>query len=67
MDEFKIHYDVKNPRRPVGVEYITPNNGPFHDLNPSYRIFYVDGDHPKTTRVRISTSNSFWFCIIFAK
>ncbi|MCL4137566.1 UNVERIFIED_CONTAM: hypothetical protein GTU68_006698 [Idotea baltica] len=52
LDEFRIHYDVKNPEIPIGVEYITPNNGPFTNLNPSYRIYYVDGDHPETTRVR---------------
>ncbi|KAL7643927.1 UNVERIFIED_CONTAM: hypothetical protein RMT77_005936 [Armadillidium vulgare] len=50
LDEFRIHYDVKDPRVPVGVEYITPNNGPFTNLNPSYRIYHVDGDHPETTR-----------------
>ncbi|XP_071541344.1 sphingomyelin phosphodiesterase-like [Panulirus ornatus] len=50
MDEFRVHYDVDTPSKPIGVQYITPNNGPFHDLNPSYRIFYIDGDHPETTR-----------------
>ncbi|KAK7069799.1 Sphingomyelin phosphodiesterase [Halocaridina rubra] len=49
-DEFRIHYDMKSPSNAVGIEYISPNNGPFHDLNPSYRIFYIDGDHPETTR-----------------
>ncbi|XP_064103254.1 sphingomyelin phosphodiesterase-like isoform X1 [Macrobrachium nipponense] len=50
MDEFRVHYDVHAPKKPIGVQYITPNNGPFQGLNPSYRIFYVDGDHPETTR-----------------
>ncbi|XP_076032765.1 sphingomyelin phosphodiesterase-like [Oratosquilla oratoria] len=50
LDEFRVHYDVDNPLHPIGIEYITPNNGPFRDLNPSYRIFTIDGDHPETTR-----------------
>ncbi|KAG7169406.1 Sphingomyelin phosphodiesterase-like 3 [Homarus americanus] len=50
MDEFRVHYDINAPYKPIGVQYITPNNGPFHDLNPSYRVFYIDGDHPDTTR-----------------
>lgn len=50
LDEFRVHYDVDNLTKPIGVQYITPNNGPFVDLNPSYRVFYVDGDHPDTTR-----------------
>lgn len=46
-----MHYDVNAPNKPIGVQYVSPNNGPFHDLNPSYRVFYIDGDHPETTRV----------------
>lgn len=57
MDEFRIHYgpgpDGSGRKRPVGVQYITPNNGPYHNLNPSYRVYYIDGDHPHTTRVRL--------------
>ncbi|XP_069157313.1 sphingomyelin phosphodiesterase isoform X2 [Procambarus clarkii] len=50
LDEFRVHYDVDAPDKPIGIQYITPNNGPFHNLNPSYRIFYIDGDYPETTR-----------------
>lgn len=50
QDEFRVHYDVNAPNKPIGVQYVSPNNGPFHDLNPSYRVFYIDGDHPETTR-----------------
>ncbi|XP_069958406.1 sphingomyelin phosphodiesterase [Cherax quadricarinatus] len=50
MDEFRLHYDVNSPQKPIGVQYITPNNGPFNNLNPSFRLFYIDGDYPETTR-----------------
>lgn len=50
MDDIRIHYDVTDLNKAVGVEYITPNNGPFTNYNPAYRIFYVDGDHEGTTR-----------------
>ena len=50
-DDIRIHFDVRDPLRPVGMEYLTPNNGPYKGLNPSFRLYYVDGDHRDTTRV----------------
>ncbi|CAL4074481.1 unnamed protein product, partial [Meganyctiphanes norvegica] len=50
FDEFRLHYDTDATDIPVGVEYITPNNGPFHHLNPAYRIFYIDGEHKNSFR-----------------
>lgn len=36
--------------RPINIAYIGPSITPFINLNPSYRIYYIDGDHDKTTR-----------------
>lgn len=39
--------------RPISIAYVGPSVTPYYDLNPGYRIYYVDGDHEKSTRVRI--------------
>lgn len=38
--------------RPISIAYVGPSVTPYYDLNPGYRIYYVDGDHEKSTRVR---------------
>ena len=38
--------------RPTAVAYVGPSVTTYDNYNPSYRIYYVDGDHEKTTRVR---------------
>lgn len=37
--------------RPNNIAYIGPSVSPYYDLNPGYRIYYVDGDHDHTTRM----------------
>lgn len=37
--------------RSNNVAYVGPSVSPYYDLNPGYRIYYVDGDHDKSTRV----------------
>lgn len=37
--------------RALGIAYLGPSVSPYYDLNPGYRIYYVDGDHEKSTRV----------------
>lgn len=51
-DEFQVFYDTQDLRRALSIAYVGPSVTPYYDLNPGYRIYYVDGDHPKTTRVR---------------
>lgn len=36
---------------PNNIAYIGPSVSPYYDLNPGYRIYYVDGDHDTTTRL----------------
>ncbi|KAG0712404.1 Sphingomyelin phosphodiesterase [Chionoecetes opilio] len=45
-DEFEVFHDGD---RPVGVGYIAPSQTPWYDLNPAYRIYYIDGDRPDST------------------
>lgn len=53
FDEFQLFYDPKDLGRAVGVSYISPSVTPFVNLNPGYRVYYVDGDRDHSTRVRI--------------
>ncbi|XP_063219326.1 sphingomyelin phosphodiesterase isoform X2 [Bacillus rossius redtenbacheri] len=50
FDEFQLFYDSKDLGRVTSVAYIGPSVTPYSDLNPGYRIYYVDGDHPESTR-----------------
>ncbi|XP_031785985.1 sphingomyelin phosphodiesterase isoform X2 [Nasonia vitripennis] len=52
-DEFEVFYDTADLGRALSIAYIGPSVSPYYDLNPGYRIYYVDGDHPKTTRMVI--------------
>lgn len=54
-DEFELFYDTSDLGRAVNVAFIGPSVTPYADLNPGYRIYYVDGDHDKSTRVSIQT------------
>ena len=36
------------------MAYVGPSVTPYYDLNPGYRIYYIDGDHKSTTRVSAS-------------
>ena len=53
-DEFELFYDVADLGRALSIAYVGPSVTPYYELNPGYRIYYVDGDHPKTTRVTYS-------------
>lgn len=52
--------------RPISVAYVGGSVSPYYNLNPGYRIYYVDGDHDHSTRVkfiRLDTHTSSWFLI----
>ncbi|XP_001600744.1 sphingomyelin phosphodiesterase [Nasonia vitripennis] len=51
FDEFEVFYDAKTLKRPLGVGYISPSLTPWENVNPAYRIYYVDGDRPQSSRV----------------
>lgn len=43
---------LKFTGRPTGIAYLGPSVTTFANFNPAYRIYYVDGDHDASTRVR---------------
>ncbi|XP_043467643.1 sphingomyelin phosphodiesterase isoform X2 [Leptopilina heterotoma] len=51
FDEFEVFYDTTDLGRALSIAYVGPSVSPYYDLNPGYRIYYVDGDHAKTTRM----------------
>jgi len=51
FDELELFYPKEERYRPCSVAYIGPSVTPYYNLNPGYRIYYVDGDHPTSTRV----------------
>lgn len=50
FDEFELFYDRNDLSRVTNIAYVGPSVTPYYDLNPGYRIYYVDGDHKSTTR-----------------
>ncbi len=38
-------------RSSTGVAYVAPSVTPYHDLNPGYRVYTVDGVYPNSTFV----------------
>jgi len=54
FDEFELFYDRNDLSRVTNVAYVGPSVTPYYDLNPGYRIYYIDGDHKSTTRVSVS-------------
>lgn len=47
----EIFYAEEDPFRAASIAYIGPSVTPYYNLNPGYRIYYVDGDHSTSTRV----------------
>lgn len=50
FDEFEVFYDTEDISRATNIAYIGPSVTPYYNLNPGYRIYYVDGDHDQSTR-----------------
>lgn len=51
FDEFELFYDKDDMSRTTNIAYIGPSVTPYNDLNPGYRIYYVDGDREHSTRL----------------
>ncbi|XP_061754541.1 sphingomyelin phosphodiesterase [Nerophis ophidion] len=51
FDEFQMFYDGETMTRPVGVAFIAPSVTTYINLNPSYRVYYVDGNYPNSSRL----------------
>jgi len=53
FDEMELFYAEEDPFRASSVAYVGPSVTPYFDLNPGYRIYYVDGEYPASTRVSL--------------
>lgn len=49
-DEFEVFYDNQDLGRAISIAYVGPSVSPYYDLNPGYRLYYIDGDHSHSTR-----------------
>lgn len=45
-----MFYDEETMTRPLSVAYIAPSVTTYIDLNPGYRVYYVDGNYPGSSR-----------------
>ncbi|XP_051971914.1 sphingomyelin phosphodiesterase-like [Xyrauchen texanus] len=50
-DEFQMFYDEETLSRPLSVAFIAPSVTTFENLNPGYRVYYIDGNHPGSSRM----------------
>lgn len=50
-EEFKVYYDAVDRTRPINVAFIAGSLTSFTDLNPSYRVYTVDGQGPTSSWV----------------
>uniref|UniRef100_A0A8C2PLW0 Sphingomyelin phosphodiesterase n=1 Tax=Cyprinus carpio TaxID=7962 RepID=A0A8C2PLW0_CYPCA len=46
VDEFQMFYDEDTLTRPLSVAFIAPSVTTYVNLNPGYRVYYVDGNYP---------------------
>ncbi|XP_053703199.1 sphingomyelin phosphodiesterase [Synchiropus splendidus] len=50
LDQYQMTYDETDSTRPIGVAFIAPSVTTFVNLNPGYRVYYVDGNYPGSSR-----------------
>ncbi|KAM4545588.1 sphingomyelin phosphodiesterase [Odontesthes bonariensis] len=51
FDEFQMFYDEKTMTRPLGVAFVAPSVTTYVNLNPGYRVYYVDGNYRGSSRL----------------
>ncbi|XP_040908189.1 sphingomyelin phosphodiesterase [Toxotes jaculatrix] len=51
LDEFQMFYDEEKMTRPLGVAFIAPSATTYVNLNPGYRVYYVDGNYKGSSRL----------------
>ncbi|XP_037126442.1 sphingomyelin phosphodiesterase [Syngnathus acus] len=51
FDEFQMFYDEETLNRPLGVAFISPSVTTYINLNPGYRVYYVDGNYQSSSRM----------------
>ena len=60
-EEHKIFYDQEESDRPVNVAFIAGSLAPYINLNPSYKVYTVDGPRPGATWVSFSFDGVFMY------
>ena len=55
FDHLEIFYDTETFQRALSVAYIAPSVTTYDHLNPGYRVFTVEGPHPNSSWVRVTT------------
>jgi hypothetical protein len=55
----EIFYDLETSTRPLGVAYISGSATPQSFLNPSYRIYTIDGTYQKASYQVLNHENYF--------
>ena len=55
-DEFKVFYDRETNARPINIAYVSPSVTTWKNMNPSYRIFTIDGDYEGSSHVSHQSS-----------
>ncbi|KAK6618144.1 hypothetical protein RUM44_002595 [Polyplax serrata] len=56
-DEFELYFDEENPNEAVGVGFLGPSVTTYVNLNPGYRVYYIDGDRENSTRAVLDYEN----------
>ncbi|XP_072230909.1 sphingomyelin phosphodiesterase [Leuresthes tenuis] len=51
FDEFQMFYDEETMTRPLGVAFVAPSVTTYVNLNPGYRVYYVDGNYQGSSRL----------------
>ncbi|XP_074467927.1 sphingomyelin phosphodiesterase [Sebastes fasciatus] len=51
LDEFQMFYDEATMTRPLGVAFIAPSVTTYINLNPGFRVYYVDGNYQGSSRL----------------
>ncbi|KPP70268.1 sphingomyelin phosphodiesterase-like [Scleropages formosus] len=51
VDEFQMFYDEETLTRPLGVAFIAPSATTYINLNPGYRVYYIDGNYSNSSRL----------------
>ena len=58
-DQFYVMYDIENPDRAIGMEYVTGSATTYSFLNPGYRIYTIDGNYNESSYDVLDYRNVF--------
>ena len=59
IDWLKVFYDADTNARPINVAYVSPSVATWRNMNPSYRIFTIDGDYDGSSHVSLIATRYF--------